>query len=562
MNVRTYCNSILANFPPEGLAVYREKRDAQAKQWLESGLASRSQALLEKIVRQAFVSSSGDEALYWLGEWAWDRGNFSAARDHWRQLLKLPNPPDAGQPQSVLRYPDSTFPQALFVARIVLCHIMEGDRDLAKNWLDYLSQQFPEARGDLAGQSGLFTEILNDVLQQSAGWQFPTHTGDMPTFAGNPERNYHHPKAPDVGGVQWERLLPDHAYDPPSPAGGNPEPSLSYFPVTVEGTIYFCDPHRIYALDLLTGEPRWPRSVEGPPPEEGGLDSAVIYETAVKPLGRESHRIGVPRFTLTVHENRLYARMGTPVTGQLSPLVSTQGGAAESQLVCLDLAKEGKVVWTMVPADLLADEKPETWPQWAFEGAPVVEGGRVFVALRHSEFKAIVACLDAETGKPLWTRRVGQAISVPGIQQNFVSHLLVTSGENMVFFMPEFGVVTALDANDGRLLWALTYPSFPPNKDSPVLEKPRRQGLTPSVFHRGVIYAAPTDSESILAISAKTGVLLWERNIPIEKDQIRHVLGVVKNRLILSGNELWILNATTGAIDSPAQVAARTRTRI
>jgi hypothetical protein len=88
LNVRTYCNSVLANFPPAGLAVYREKHDAQAKQWLEAGLASRNQALLEKIARQAFVSSSGDEALYWLGEWAWDQGDFPAAREHWRQLLE------------------------------------------------------------------------------------------------------------------------------------------------------------------------------------------------------------------------------------------------------------------------------------------------------------------------------------------------------------------------------------------------------------------------------------------------------------------------------------------
>src|SRR5688500_13482704 len=143
LNVGVYCNSILAGFPPEGLVVYREKHDAQAKQWLEAGLASRNAALLEKIVRQSFVSSFGDEALYWLGEWAWDQGNFSAARDHWRQLLKLPNPPDAGQPQSVLRYPDSSFPQEAVVARIVLCHIMEGNRDLAENWLGYLSKQYP-----------------------------------------------------------------------------------------------------------------------------------------------------------------------------------------------------------------------------------------------------------------------------------------------------------------------------------------------------------------------------------------------------------------------------------
>ncbi len=171
----------------------------------------------------------------------------------------------------------------------------------------------------------------------------------------------------------------------------------------------------------------------------------------------------------------------------------------------------------------------------------------------HPQTEALVACLDAETGKPQWTRRVASTLAGVAEQQNFISHLLLTLGENMVFYIPEFGVVTALNAADGRLLWAVTYPSIPP-KASPILEEPRKQGLTPGVFHQGVLYAAPTDSESILAISAKTGVVLWERSIPIHKEQIRHVLGVVKNRLVLSGNNLWILNATTGAILSPAQV--------
>jgi outer membrane protein assembly factor BamB len=163
----------------------------------------------------------------------------------------------------------------------------------------------------------------------------------------------------------------------------------------------------------------------------------------------------------------------------------------------------------------------------------------------------MVACLDAETGKPQWTRRVASALAGVAEAQNFVSHLLLTLGENTVFFVPEIGVVTALDARDGRLLWAVTYPAYLP-KESPILEEPRKQGLTPAVFHQGVLYAAPTDSESLLAISAKTGVILWEREIPEHQDQIRHVLGVVKNRLVLSGKNLWILNATTGAVESPA----------
>ena len=556
LNVATYCNSVLANLPPEGLAVYREKYDAQAKHWLETGLAARDRLLLEKIVRQAFISSSGDDALYWLGEWAWDQSDFAAARDYWRQLLELQNPPDVGQPQSVLRFPDSSYSQAAVIARIVLCHILEGDRELAQNWLAYLAKKHPEAQGELAGRSGSFAEILKEVLWESRGWKFPKPTGDVPTFAGNAQRNLISPKQPELGGVQWELPLPEHHFNPASKRMGIGEPSLSYFPAVVNNTVFLADPDRIYAFDLLSGRAKWPRAGDGAIKDRKDLEMAAIYQSSRNTLSGPQYRLGVPRFTVTVHEDRLYARMGSPVTGQISKSTATP----DSHVVCLDLTKEGKLVWFCQPDDVLAGLKTEARSQWAFEGTPIVAGGRAFVALRqsHPQTDAMVACLDAGTGKPQWTRRVASASANIGEAQNYLSHHLLTLGENMVFFMPEFGAVTALDAGDGRLLWAVTYPSVSP-KDSPTLEDPHLQGLTPCVFHQGVVYAAPTDSESILAIAAKTGVILWEQTILFKHDHIRHVLGVVKRpaggedkeKLVLSGNELWILDAATGNILAP-----------
>ncbi|MCA9072460.1 MAG: PQQ-binding-like beta-propeller repeat protein, partial [Planctomycetaceae bacterium] len=534
LNVTTYCNSILANFPPAGLAVYREKHDAQAKQWLEQGLASRDRALLEKVVQKAFVSRSGEEALFWLGEWEWDHGNFSAARDYWRKLLKLPNPPDAGQPQPVLRYPDSTRSQAEVVSRIVLCHLMEGNQKLTQNWLDYFKKQHPEARGRLAGKEGLLVEILEEVLQSSQGWNFPEPQDEIPTFAGNPKRDFRFPKAVEVGGVQWEIPLPHHGHDPASNRHVPPEPSLSYFPVIVDNTVFFCDPDRIYALDVLTGRAKWPLDGDGEIRTSEDLKLATLYTSPVLTDTRQKYYVGVPRFTLTIREDRLYARMGSPTTEQVSNTTTSNG-----HIVCLDLSKEGKLVWMCEPNAVLEGSKLDLQGRWAFDGTPIVEGGRVFVGLRQSrsrnQTEAVLACLDAETGKALWIHPIASTRSSVGEQQNFISHHLVTLGENMLFYMPEFGVVTALDTTTGRQLWAVTYPSLLP-KESPILRDPRKQGLTPCVFHEGVLYAAPTDTDTIFAISAKTGLILWEWRIPFLHDQIRHVLGVFDNQLILTGN--------------------------
>ena len=51
---------------------------------------------------------------------------------------------------------------------------------------------------------------------------------------------------------------------------------------------------------------------------------------------------GTPRFTLTIADGRLYARMGTPITNPVQrPGVATSGGS----IVCLDLCAEGKLLW-------------------------------------------------------------------------------------------------------------------------------------------------------------------------------------------------------------------------
>ena len=525
LNVAAYCNSVLANLPPQGLAIYRDKYDAQARQWLDTGLATRNRSLLEKIVRQAFISSSGDDALFWLGEWAWDQGDFPAARDYWRQLLKLQNPPHVGEPQSVLRYPDSSFPEAAVIARIVLCHTLEGNRELARNWLTYLAKKYPAAQGDLAGRQGSLAEILEQVLQESRGWKFPKPAEDVPTFAGGAGRNGISPQQPELGGVQWQLPLPEHHFNPPSPREGPPEPSLSFFPAVVNNTIFFCDPDRIYAVDLLSGRAKWPQNGDGFIKERKDLEAAAIYQSSKGTSPELQYRLGVPRFTVTVHENRLYARMGSPVTGQASK--STR--SPDSHLVCLDLTKQGKLEWSCQPDEILAGLglPLEARSEWAFEGTPIVAGGRAFVALRqsHPQTDAMVACLDAETGEPQWTPPSGVGDGeCGGSPELYLAPSIDLGREHGVFHAG----VRRGDGSRCRGRPVVVGRDLSVGAPQGSCQDPLLQGLTPCVFHQGVVYAAPTDSQSILAIAAKSGVILWEQTIPFKQDHIRNVLGVVK----------------------------------
>ena len=87
LNVGTRCSILMSQVSADSLQSYRQKIDPQAKKWWENWQRTRDENELVRIVRQAFLSSYGDDALNALAEAAWDRGDYSAARQFWEQLI-------------------------------------------------------------------------------------------------------------------------------------------------------------------------------------------------------------------------------------------------------------------------------------------------------------------------------------------------------------------------------------------------------------------------------------------------------------------------------------------
>ncbi|MCA9014649.1 MAG: hypothetical protein KDA77_04875, partial [Planctomycetaceae bacterium] len=83
LRVSEYCQNLLTGFPREAIAIYRTKTDPRARRWLEQAEAESTVQPLLNIVEQALMSSYGDDALYRLGEIAWEQGNLSQARAYW-----------------------------------------------------------------------------------------------------------------------------------------------------------------------------------------------------------------------------------------------------------------------------------------------------------------------------------------------------------------------------------------------------------------------------------------------------------------------------------------------
>lgn len=562
LNVATRCNVLLSRVPAEGRIAYRKKVDPQAKRWFDNWERTRDPAELLRIVRQAFLSSYGDDALWALGEVAWDQGEFSTAQSWWEQLIPLPEDADQKNYPTVLRFPDSEIDRATILARIVMCSILANEPYRAAEQLRQFADRFPQAEAWLAGRQGRLAEILQQTLDASKSWASTQTSAEVKTFALSPERNGRVSESNDVGALRWNHPLPPNVLPRRFETLPLPVEPLSYHPVVHNEVVLVNDANAIRAWNVLTGEPAW---------QSEGRDPAVIYPSIpdeTTAVVSERPCVGVPHYTMTIAGDRLYARMGSPVTCSST---SETRRDSDSDLVCLDLNKEGKLIWKINANELLPDPVP-----WRFEGTPIIVAGRAFVALcrRNPQLELMVVCLDAFDGRLRWQRHVGAFRASVGENNNRVSHLLLTAGSGRIFLSTDAGAIIALDALDGGLAWAVSYER---NSDESVatLSDPTLKNLLPALFHAGLLFIAPNDSNAAYCLEADSGRLRWrfpylqnttqglppsvgrssERSQLLGRQQWRHLLGVgpggLEGRLIVSGNSLWAIDIEKGVTAWP-----------
>ena len=594
-NAADFCHLLISRLPPEGLAAYRERVDLQAAEWLEQAELSLDPVLFGRVVSVAFNSSSGDDALWKLGSLAFEQGRYAVARQHWQQLVApvQPLPEDGQEPVELpyLTFPDSSFDVASVRARLILCTIFEGHGERARRELDVFEKLHPEAEGTLAGQTGLLSDILKATLKTSRQWRLGRVIPDeLTTFAGKPDRNPLPVSEHSPGSRLWTRRLPQIQFRGQAPpALRGPQWQLCFHPVVYRDVVYLCTSHSIFALDLATGEsPGW----LGEPPESREDDEAAtdgaddppgnddeenvekkedprgldgVPRTVVKDADTKRTRIftnstenvhriirdpiGITRYTMTIADGRLYARMGPPISRR-----SPHEGAAISEIVGLDIESGQGLLVFRVTSDILDPDaaSPEA-TAWSFEGTPLVADGRVYVTARRGtpEDEIAVACFDASSSQLLWQQRVCSNLSTVFDRSSLLDHRLLTLGDGRLFLTTGTGAIASLDAATGRILWIVTYDSGArtPDRRTTFLDEanhPARNGLLPCVYHRGTVFAATPDANRLFALDATTGQLVWQAE-QASGEWLRHILGVVGDRLIACGNQLMAFDIHTGA---------------
>lgn len=585
--VRDYCHMRLARLAveaPAALALYRQRVDPLARQWLDEARRGKDAALLERIVRQLFISSYGDDALFLLGEVELERGHFAAARGAWERIsptLRTPAERNAfmdlqparpwwptlqdvdldaqweelapafrptGAPGAWFVYPDTDLNLADVRARLALTSILEGSRERARMETALLARLHPDAEGAIGGRSGKLAELLASLLEQSRLWTAISPPPEWPTFAGSQERNRRAVREVDPAGrPRWvyafdksfqasDNLAESRAFPQNFPRADErdrpPVPVASYHPVVVGETVLFNDWRHIYALHVETGEAAVPLGV-------GEGQDGVIYRPQQSiglpfdsALGSSSV-LGAPRFTLNVQEDRLVARLGSPITGEAADsLTSRQQG----YLMTLDLKTLKRLHEPIEPGGR----------EWAFEGTPVTDGVRLYVAMRQSQVRAVayVACFDMQTGQQLWRRKIGSGETL-GQGRQEITHNLLTLAEGVLYYNTNLGAVAALSVPDGEVKWVTRYPRAPYRRGDARQDLRYLRDLNPCVFHKGVVISFPTDCNRIFALDAMSGQLLWA-TLEDSANDVAHLLGVAHDNLIAGGASLYWLNAHSG----------------
>ena len=508
VSVARYCQCQAALLPPAGLAAYRRQADATAKKWFDDAERlpltdpTRQRAAWLRIARQSFASSSADQALARVAKQSFEQADFAAARTYWEMLLPASGSLRTAAGLGLLRHPDSSHAAAQVRAHLVLCSLFEGDVDRAPQELIAFRRLHGDATGRLAGRDGVLIELLSELPENQL-------VRTRPEFAM----------------LQFDRRLWDVTLPTPTAALNSGE----CLPVVSGHTLFATNGEAVFAFDSDTGRSKWSE-------DSDDAHAAVIHSLA-DPVPPKLPINGRAGHSLTIQDDRLYARLGTPITSK-----AKQETNSHSELVGLDIGSgEGKLVWRVAAEEIDPQDPLSAAAPWCFEGSPASDSQRVFVVLRRSlpQEQLNVACFDADTARLLWNRKIGITVAATDEAVNSTSHLRLTLAEDSVFLSTDAGAIAALDAQDGAIRWLRTYTS----ENALSSRDRRRDGHTPPIYHDGVLYVAPLDSDLLMAIHAESGLLLWQREWP---DPIQYVLGVSDGTLIVQGRSLWGVALATG----------------
>lgn len=567
---------------PSAFASYRSAHDDVAQEVLADVSKSNDLELIESAAERYALTSAGLKLRYLLCDHYLERGWTIAARQSLNLAasnLRLPIDPDSKQPPGSVSW-TSAWPKIVSLGKA---------EDFVRQWRSKLtgSGAIHRDAGDLdrelAGAVSRLVRIaalensaedldsmlswsatIAKVLEESAATEINRNrdtaqqwfrervklngiatASQLATFAGNAARTGDRRAKVEIGGwYSWTQQLDRHTSSNDRNAGSKPRVAESelgiipYHPLIYEGRVFVNELRRIVAFDLRTGKP-WPAVSPALPLFDSGISADALV-----PMGYP--RIGVPRGTLSIVGDCLYARMGSPITGWINRDKNNDGGSL-GFIVGLDLKRQGKLL-PGFPLRFLGDDFRDAEP----DGCPLAIGSLLFIPVAQRDNVGVsrfVVAVDRIGGQLKWRSRILATGTVEGSQQaNLVAHQLLSHAGGRLFYNTNLGSIACLSPSTGQIEWLVRYRRASiDSQSSPKANRYLYRDLTPCVVEGDLVYCAPQDCEEIFALDSSTGDLVWSTNDRSASDAI-HILGIEGNTLVVSGDRILWFDRLSGRI--------------
>jgi hypothetical protein len=437
-------------------------------------------------------------------------------------------------------------------SRMIDCSILSRQWHRAEVELKWLHQLFPDARDRWPLEPQDIDRPMGEGLQRRLKIAMERSKSQEPTVAADarqplPSMTSDFSQGPPLAHQEWHWWLPvvasgalprrmDRDLVQPRVAESS-DGLLGYFPVLHRDRLYCNLGNRIIAQSI-DPDGRW---VSG----NGVLFDTQVAEEDYVPVAESV--VGVPRNSLTIIDDCLYARVGSAVTAWRER--TSQTNRSMSLLVGLDLRKEG----ALLPGFPIVLPEAD-WGKSEFEGSPIVVGDALCVVVTErtaSQWQRRVAAFDRIDGRTLWVSPILAGSNPAGFETaHGVTQVRLSCLEDRLVVDTGLGVIAALEADQGEVVWLATYPRSSEEETSSGNQAPFRQrDPPPPLLVADQVVVAPCDTPDLISLDWETGQLRWISEPGVCRHVV-HLLGATDRHWVVSGERVLWLDRYSGRLEA------------
>lgn len=453
------------------------------------------------IWRSVLRGELGPAELIELGDQHWLRGDIHHAQQCWRLVEREFSNEDSQSPPNTASSGNDEGFDFEVQKRLIVADFLTGHLRLGRQRLTLFVKQFPEKNGRVAGEEGVVSEILNRLAESL------TNGGEDAFIARRSPLPFQK--------VRYDFI--SRGWELPVDCGKPIYQSLE--PIRWNNVLILQDAAGVRALDVETGTPEWPI---------GPDDAGYIYQS--KDENEISEAFPFVCSGGTISDNLWIGRTGAnafDIAKKLSP-------PEQSRISSLNLAAQGRLEWTVTPAELSLAEQDQ--PR-LFTGKPIVANDRLFVPMRTAkpDNRLQIACLRIEDGSEIWVADIASNLRVLGELETFADQLAIDG--DTIYWLVDGVALACINGLSGQLYWAS---AVEPLDDFDESSKENEYSLV--VFEDSVICATVN---GIAAFDKFNGKLNWEQFVTMTAS---HLPGINDGLVFCDGQGLRAIDILSGDV--------------